>query len=140
MSRDRELTGQQWAQIAPLMPQVQGRSRPFRDHRQVVEGIVYRYRCGIPWRNLPERFGPWQTVWKRHRRFCTDGTWDRLLAAVLAEADAAGDIYWAISLDSTINRAHQHATAAAAHRGLPRITRTRPTSQLIMRSGALAAD
>src|SRR5665648_956703 len=61
MSRKRELSDVQWERIAPLMPQVRGRSRPFRDHRQVVEGIVYRYRCGVAWRDLPERFGPWQT-------------------------------------------------------------------------------
>ncbi len=47
--------------------------RPFRDHRQVIEGIVYRYRAGIAWRDLPAEFGPWQTAWKRHRRFSLDG-------------------------------------------------------------------
>lgn len=98
------------------MPQVNGRSRPYRDHRQVVEGIVYRYRCGVAWRDVPVRFGPWQTVWKRHRRFSADGTWDKILTGLLAEADAAGDIDWAVSIDSTINRAHQHATT------LPRTT------------------
>ena len=98
------------------MPQVNGRSRPYRDHRQVVEGIVYRYRCGVAWRDVPDRFGPWQTVWKRHRRFSADGTWDKILTGLLTEADAAGDIDWAVSIDSTINRAHQHATT------LPRAT------------------
>jgi len=53
-----------WARIEPLMPQAEGRSRPWRDHRQVVEGIVFRYRTGVAWRDLPERFGPWQTVWR----------------------------------------------------------------------------
>ncbi len=81
-----------------------------RDHRQVVEGIIYRYRCGIAWRDLPASFGPWQTVWKRHRRFSGDGTWDAVLAALLAQADAAHEIDWTVSVDSTINRAHQHAT------------------------------
>ena len=90
--------------------------RPFRDHRQVVEGIVFRYRAGIPWRDLPACFGPWQTVWKRHRRYSADGTWDRIHAQLLAEADAAGQIEWAVSVDSTINRAHQHAA------NLPRLT------------------
>ena len=56
------------------MPQAVGCSRPWRDHRQVVEGIVFRYRTGVAWRDLPGRFGPWQTVWKRHHRFATDGT------------------------------------------------------------------
>ena len=81
-----------------------------RDHRQVVEGVIYRYRCGIAWRDLPATFGPWQTVWKRHRRFSGDGTWDAVLAALLARADAAQEIDWTVSVDSTINRAHQHGT------------------------------
>lgn len=81
-----------------------------RDHRQVVEGVIYRYRCGLAWRDLPESFGPWQTVWKRHRRFSEDGTWDKIHQALLSRADHGGDIEWTVSVDSTINRAHQHAT------------------------------
>ena len=49
-------------------------------------------------------------MWKRHHRFSTDGTWDKIHARLLAEADAAGSIDWMVSVDSTINRAHQHAT------------------------------
>jgi transposase len=116
VSRRNELSDAQWERISPLMPQVNGRSRPYRDHRQVVEGMVYRYRCGVAWRDVPDRFGPWQTVWKRHRKFSVDGTWDKILTGLLAEADAAGDIDWTVSIDSTINRAHQHATT------LPRTT------------------
>jgi transposase len=105
------LTDAQWELIAPLMPSPRRRrGRPFREHRLVVEGIIYRYRAGIPWRDLPERFGPWQTVWKRHRRFSGDGTWDKILTTLLTNADAAGLIDWEVSIDSTINRAHQHAT------------------------------
>jgi len=91
------------------MPATARRSRLFRDHRQVVQAIVSRYRTGIPWRDLPECSGPWQTAWKRPRRFSADGTWDRIHARLLAQADAAGDIDWAVAVDSTINRAHQHA-------------------------------
>ncbi len=93
------------------MPSSRGhRGRPFRDHRQVVEGIVYRLRTGSAWRDLPEGFGPWQTVWKRHKRFSVDGTWDRIHARLVAEADAGGEVDWTVSVDSTVNRAHQHAT------------------------------
>ena len=93
------------------MPSSEGqRGRPFRDHRQVIEGIVYRLRVGIPWRDLPAGFGPWQTVWKRHRRFSADGTWDKIHAHLLAEAEAAGQLDWTVAVDSTVNRAHQHAT------------------------------
>ncbi|WP_396164959.1 transposase [Corynebacterium sp.] len=68
------------------------------------------FRAGIAWRDLPDYFGPWQTVWKRHRRYAADGTWDAVLSTILADADAAGDIDWTVSVDATINRAHQHAT------------------------------
>lgn len=87
------------------------KGHPFGDNRRVVEGIVHRYRTGIPWRDLPRgRYGPWQTVWKRHRRYAADGTWDRVLAQMLAEADAVGKVEWTVSVDATIARAHQHAT------------------------------
>ena len=106
------LSDVQWQQIAPLLPSNAGRrGHPFGDDRRVVEGIIYRYRAGIPWRDLPrEQVGPWQTVWKRHRRYAGDGTWDTVLAALLARADADGKIEWTVSVDATINRAHQHAT------------------------------
>jgi len=111
MDRESLLDDAQWELIEPLLPpQRSGKGRPMRDHRQVVEGVIYRYRCGIAWRDLPGSFGPWQTVWKRHRRFSGDGTWDKVLAVLLAQADAVGEIDWKVSVDSTINRAHQHAT------------------------------
>ncbi len=68
---------------------------------------------GVQWRHLPERFGPWKTVYERHRLWSADGTWERLLQQVQAEADAAGEIDWNISVDSTIVRAHQRAPAPA---------------------------
>ena len=111
MSRTAVLTDDQWERIRPLLPSSDGkRGRPFRDDRPVVEGILYRYRCGIAWRDVPEQFGPWQTVWKRHRRYAGDGTWDRVLAQLVAQADAAGEVQWQVSVDATITRAHQHAT------------------------------
>ena len=79
---------------------------------RVVEGIVFRYRTGVAWRDLPGRFGPSQSVWKRHHRFATDGTWDKLLRVTQAEADAAGRVDWNVSVDSSIVRAHQHSATA----------------------------
>src|SRR6478672_4352422 len=79
MSRAAVLTDAQWQLIEPMMPSSDGKQgNQFRDHRQVVEGIIYRFRSGLAWRDLPGEFGPWQTVWKRHRRFIADGTWDRI--------------------------------------------------------------
>lgn len=99
--------------IAAFLPVRTGRpGRPFSDARTMVEGIIDRYRCGIAWRDVPAVFGPWQTVWKWHRRMARDGTWDRVLAVLTAKADAAGQVDWSVSVDSTIARAHQHATNA----------------------------
>ena len=119
------LSDAQWERIEPLMPSSDGqRGRPFRDHRQVVEGIIYRFRCGLAWRDLPESFGPWQTVWKRHRRLSVDGTWDKILARLVAQADAIGEVDWTVSVDSTINRAHRHATTLSrAERPAGRLAR-----------------
>jgi len=118
MSRYRLLSDGQWSLIEDLLPCRTGkRGRPFRDARQMIEGIVYRYRCGIAWRDVPAVFGPWQTIWTWHRRMSADGTWDRVLARLLAVADAAGAINWVVSVDSTIARAHQHATNATRHTG-----------------------
>jgi len=112
MSRDEVLSEAQWARILPLLPSSVGKqSRPFRDHRQVLEGIVFRYRTGCAWRDVPERFGPWQTLWKRHARFSRDGTWDRVLGQLLSEADAAGQVDWQLSVDSTVSRVHQHGAS-----------------------------
>lgn len=117
MSRDAVLSDQVWARIEPVLPSSDGRQgRPFRDSRQVVEGIVYRYRTGVPWRDLPKQFGPWQTVWKRHFRWSTDGTYHRMFSAVQAAGlvDAAVSVAMKplLSVDSTVVRAHQHAAGA----------------------------
>ena len=111
MSRFQVLTDAQWSLIEPMLPARTGRrGRPFADARTMLEGIVYRYRTGIAWRDLPEVFGPWQTVWTWHHRMATDGTWDEVHARLTAAADAAGLVDWSLSVDSTIARAHQHAT------------------------------
>ena len=111
MLRTDVISDDLWALIEPVMPNATGRrGRPWNDHRRTVEGICWRLRTGSPWRDLPAEFGPWQTAWKRHRRFSADGTWDEIHAEILADADAVGEIDWAVSVDSTINRAHQHAT------------------------------
>jgi putative transposase len=111
MSRFQVLSDEQWLLIESMLPGPTGRKgRPFADARLMVEAIVYRYRCGIAWRDLPAVYGPWQTVWTWHRRMAADGTWDAVLAKLTAAADAAGLVDWSVSVDSTIARAHQHAT------------------------------
>jgi transposase len=78
----------------------------------VVEAIIWRFRTGSPWRDLPERFPPFQTVWHRFNAWSKDGTFDRILAVLQEQVQAAGELDWTVSVDSTIARAHQHAAGA----------------------------
>ena len=111
MSRFQLLSDNQWNLISDLLPGPTGRKgRPFADARAMVEGIIFRYRCGLAWRDLPDAFGPWQTVWAWHKRMASDGTWDQVQARLHELADRDGLIDWSVSVDSTIARAHQHAT------------------------------
>ena len=120
MTRTALLSDEMWAQVEKVLPPAKGAmGRPMRDHRVLVEGAIYRYRTGVAWRDLPDEFGPWQTVWKRHHRFSTDGTWDKLLSALQVQADGRGEIDWKVSVDSTSVRVHQHGATAARVQGGP---------------------
>ncbi|WP_443052431.1 IS5 family transposase [Streptomyces sp. JV176] len=115
MVRRHELTNAQWDRIAPLLPETGSPGGRWADHRTVVNGVLYRTRTGIRWRDMPERYGSWQTVYERHRRWSADGTWSRILRALQAGADFTGqdaDGSWAVNVDSTTCRAHQHAAGA----------------------------
>jgi len=108
-----EVTDTAWAQIAPLLPaQTRGRGGRWRDHRVVVNGILWKLRTSAPWRDLPERYGKWKTVYSRFVRWQQDGTWDRLLTKAQTESDAVGEVVWEVSVDRTSIRAHQHAAGA----------------------------
>ncbi|MFI6791950.1 IS5 family transposase [Nonomuraea sp. NPDC050383] len=90
MVRRHELTDAAWERIAPLLP------------------AMWKIRTGADWRDMPERYGPWQTIYQRFRRWSAEGTWQRLLEHVQAHDDAAGAVDWsAVCVDSTIVRAHQ---------------------------------
>lgn len=111
MSRFRVLNDQQWALIEGLLPVNTARKgRPWADSRTVIEAIIYRYRTGIPWRDLPECYPSWQTIYQRYRRMTCDGTFEVIHQTLLADAEDRGLIDWDFSVDATITRAHQHAT------------------------------
>jgi transposase len=113
------LTDRQWEQLAPLLPPAKPRTgRPNHDHRRILDGLLWHLRTGAPWRDLPERYGPWQTVYSRFRRWQRAGIWDRLLAALQAAGDGAGQLDWSLHfVDGSVIRAHQHA--AGAQKGGP---------------------
>jgi len=106
------LTDKAWARIEPLLPPVLGRGRKWRDHRQVINAILWKLRTGAPWRDMPERYGPWKTAHERLRLWTADGTWERVLDQVIVKDDSVGNVEWTFSVDSTSVRAHQHSAGA----------------------------
>ncbi|MFE9864907.1 IS5 family transposase [Streptomyces sp. NPDC005506] len=104
------LTDAQWAKIEPLLPdRAPKRGGRWRDHRQVIDAIAFKYRTGTPWTELPDHFGSWKGAHNRLRKWAADGTWEKVFTGLLARADAEGDLDWVVAVDSTIVRAHQHA-------------------------------
>ena len=108
MSRD-VITDEVWELIRDVVPPARTRGRPPVDRRAVVEATAWRFRTGCAWRDLPDRFGSWNTIYKNFRRWATDGVWEDLLAHVQKRASLQGEIDWVVSVDSSIARVHQHA-------------------------------
>src|SRR5437660_1297276 len=106
-----DLTDQEWGIIAPLLP-YKPRGVPRQDDRRVLNGIFWTLRTGSPWRDLPERYGPYTTVYNRYNRWAKAGVWLRIFEAL---AQASPDSLHLI--DSSIVRAHQHAAGGKKGRG-----------------------
>lgn len=103
------LRDDQWERIRDLLP---GRGdgstgRPAADNRLFVEAALYRYRSGIPWRDLPERFGDWKNIHRRHSRWAEKGVWELVFKELAQDPDNEYAM-----VDSTIVRAHQHSAGA----------------------------
>lgn len=113
-----ELSEAEWARIAPLLPPRETRGTYYREHRAVLNGMLYRLATGCPWRDLPERYGPWSTVASRFRRWTREGLWDRILRVLRRELDAAGQIDWGLwCIDGSHVRAHRVAAGAGEKTG-----------------------
>jgi transposase len=112
-ARRHDLSDAQWAVLEAALPAGSGKGRPPKwTKRQIIDGIRWRVRTGTPWRDVPEAYPPWQTLYDWFRRWQREGTWAAILAALQADADATGRIVWTVSIDSTVSRAHQHAAGA----------------------------
>jgi transposase len=109
-----DLSDRQWERLRPLLPpQKPYTGRPAKDHRTVINGILWILRTGSPWRALPERYGSWKTVSSRFYRWQRARVWYRILAALQRRVDAEGQLDWTLHfVDSTVVRAHQHAAGA----------------------------
>ena len=102
------LRDDQWERIKNLLPGREGHvGGTAADNRLFVEAVLYRYRAGIPWRDLPARFGDWKNVHRRLRRWCESGVIERIFHHLAADHD---NEY--MMIDSTIVRAHQHSAGA----------------------------
>jgi|SRR3954449_6944612 putative transposase len=100
------VSDQAWEWMQTLLPSSTGRrGGRWRDHRQVVEAICWKYWTGTPWRQLPARFGPWKTAYERLSRWRADGTWARVLSQAGTDADAARELAWLFAVDTPAVRA-----------------------------------
>ena len=106
--RRYSLREDQWEKIKDLLPDREGiRGKTGKNNRLFIEAVIYRYRSGIPWRDLPTRFGDWNTIARRHKRWSDKGVWQKIFEQLSIDSD---DEYAAI--DSTIVRVHQDASGA----------------------------
>jgi len=114
MGNRGDLTNEQWERIELLLPKANTkRGRPAQAHRQLLNGILWVLRTGAPWRDLPERYGKWTTIYSRFQRWRKSGAWDKMFAELQTALDVESKVDWEIHfIDSTTVRAHQHAAGA----------------------------
>lgn len=98
------LTDEQWKRLQPLLPQVRTGPESKRGDRLFIDAVLYRAKTGVPWRDLPERFGPWKTVYNRFNRWAKLGVWAKVFKALQMHDDEIGSI-----VDGSVVRAHQDA-------------------------------
>ena len=124
--RRYELTDRQWELIGGLLPvNKKERGCPWKDHRVILNDIFWVLRSGVPWRDLPERYGPWQTVYDRFRRWQREGLFDRILEHLQVRLAADGRIDWDLwCVDGSSIR----ASKAAAGGGKKGATENPPTT------------
>ncbi len=108
MTRRYALRDDQWERIQPFLPGQKGWvGASAKDNRLFVEAVLYRYRAGIPWRDLPERFGDWKNTHRRWSRWSKTGVWEKVFTMLASEADNEYGM-----IDSTVVRAHQHSAGS----------------------------
>src|SRR5215207_4087138 len=135
--RRHQLTDEQWDAVEPLVPKKQARTgRPPEEPREMLDGILWVLRTGAPWRDLPERFGPWQTVYDYFSAWRKSGVFDRVLEALQIRLDRDGKIDWDLWC---IDGANVRAARCAAGAGKKVAAGTR-TSRPTTRWAAAAAD
>ncbi|ALO05875.1 Transposase IS4 family protein [Streptomyces venezuelae] len=108
-----DLTDEQWAVLEPWLPKGASPGRPpVRPRWQLIDGMRFRVRTGVPWRDMPVEYGPWNRGYDLFRRWQRNSPWHRILTRIQSLADAKGAIVWDLSVNSTVCRADQHAAGA----------------------------
>lgn len=111
--RRHALSDDQWSKIKRFFPRYDVPGGQWKDHRLMMDGIMWVKCTGAPWRDLPERFGPWQTVYSRFRRWVRSGLFSKIIAELQSDLDEAGVIDWDLfCIDGTSVRAHKAAAGA----------------------------
>ena len=111
--RRHELSDTHYQLLEPVLPAAAGPGHPWADHRRVLNGLFWKLHTGAQWRDIPERYGPWQTVYDRYVRWRRDGTWDRILQTLQIKVDEQGRIDWdQWCIDGTSVRASRAAAGA----------------------------
>jgi transposase len=109
-----QLSDAQWEKIRGLLPTNGGRGGQWFDHRMMIDAILWVLSDGGRWRNVPERFGPWQTVYDRFRKWTREGLWDKILLHLQARKKNSDQIDWELfAIDGSNVRAHQSAAGAS---------------------------
>jgi transposase len=121
------LSDDQYEQLQDLLPPNGQRGGQWKDHRLMIDGILWALSDGGRWRNIPAQFGPWQSVYDRFRNWARKGLWDRILRRLQARKMHSGDIDWGLfCIDGTVVRAHQSAAGAPKKKRRPASRRTTP--------------
>jgi len=121
------LSDPQWEQIQDLLPKNGRRGGQWKDHRLMIDGILWALSDGGRWRNLPAEFGPWQSVYDRFRSWARRGLWDRILRRLQARKMRSGGIDWSLfCIDGSVVRAHQSAAGASKKKRRPASRLTTP--------------
>jgi transposase len=118
--RRYELTDEQFALLEPYLPKPGAAGgHPWADHRQILNGLFWKLNSGAPWPDIPERYGPWKTIYDRHRRWCQEGRFALMLVALRESLDAQGQLDWEQWWVDGTNVRASRAAAGARKKGGP---------------------
>ena len=133
-----ELSDEQWELIADMFPSNQAKEGgQWKDHRTILNGMFWRLYAGVPWRDLPERYGPWKTVYGRFNRYRKEGVFDQILERLQVRLDKEGFIDWNLFC---IDGSNVRATRAAAGAGQKTSRMSQKTTHWAFREAASAPN